>query len=546
MKLPPPDLSKIRHDLRTPINQIIGYCELLLEDECLPDGFKPDLEHIRAGGRQLLAVISEYFDEAKFDEKRRDLQKLNHDLRTPVNHIIGYSEILRELAEETGCAQALKDLQRIHDAARSWLGLMEGHLLPGHSGDIAAPAEMPPRIPAIPLAQLPSATVSLDGSGKILVVDDDPVNRELLHRRLTRHGYHAQTAGSGAEALRRLRSEPFDLMLLDLVMPDVDGYQVLAELKTDSVLRHIPVLMISGLDQENGIARCIEAGAEDYLTKPFNPTLLRARIGACLEKKRLRDHEQQIYRALVASQKQLAAELAEAGAYVRSLLPEPIVDGAIRADWCFQPSTQLGGDAFGYYWIDDDRFAIYLIDVCGHGVGAALLSVSVMNALRSGPLLKNNVESPAAVLAELNRMFPMEAQNEQYFTAWLAIYQKSTRRLTYASGGHPPAVLCAGQQPPQSLRTPKPPIGTFPDSVFGNGTVIVPPLARLFVFSDGVYEIARPDGSVASLADFVSQLRADNSDSGVQPNHWLATARTAHGSDALDDDYSLLRIKFEE
>ncbi len=91
MSSAPADLSRIRHDLRTPINQIIGYCELLLEDDGLPPEFGPDLEHIRTGGRQLLAVIGEYFDEAKFEEKRRDLQRLNHDLRTPVNHILGYA-----------------------------------------------------------------------------------------------------------------------------------------------------------------------------------------------------------------------------------------------------------------------------------------------------------------------------------------------------------------------------------------------------------------------------------------------------------------------
>src|SRR5271163_2282096 len=134
------DLSKIRHDLRTPINHILGYCEMLQEDEQLPELFAPDLEKIHAGGRQLLALIAEYFDEETFETKRGDVQRLCHDLRTPVNQIIGYSEILQELAEEIGRKKYVPDLRKIRDAAHSWLGLMEEHLLPAGAGTDAASA----------------------------------------------------------------------------------------------------------------------------------------------------------------------------------------------------------------------------------------------------------------------------------------------------------------------------------------------------------------------------------------------------------------------
>src|SRR5450631_288322 len=111
------DLSKTRHDLRTPINHILGYCEMLQEDEQLPARFAPDLEKIHAGGRQLLALIAEYFDEETFETKRGDVHRLCHDLRTPVNQIIGYSEILQEEAEETGRKKYVPDLRKIRDAA---------------------------------------------------------------------------------------------------------------------------------------------------------------------------------------------------------------------------------------------------------------------------------------------------------------------------------------------------------------------------------------------------------------------------------------------
>jgi len=547
MSRPPSlDLSKIRHDLRSPINQIIGYCELLQEEARLPAGFMPDLACIRDGGQQLLHVISEYFDDEKFTERRRNLPQIYHDLRTPVNHIIGYSEMLQEQCHETGNPQHLADLQRIHSAAHTWLELMEEYLLPATSDDSAGPEDpLPP--PAVVFRTLPPRSAdaaALTGHGKVLVVDDDPMNRELLSRRLARHGYEVRSSDSGIHALQHLRQEAFDLALLDLVMPGLDGYQVLCKMKADPALRHIPVLMISGLDQENGIARCIEAGADDYLTKPFNPVLLRARIGACLEKKRLRDQEQSTYQALVISQRQLAAELAEAGAYVSSLLPPPRTTGNVQAEWCFQPCTQLGGDGFGYHWIDEDHFAVYLLDVCGHGVGAALLAVSALNVLRAGPLWLDNLTDPARILSALNSMFPMEAQNEQYFTLWLGLYSRKHRQLAFATAGHPPAALMLPSGELRTLRTPGPPIGAYPGIQFTAQTVDIPSGSELFILSDGVYEIALPDGTTGTFAEFLTSLAAARQGPGFHITHCLNAARLSRGSASLEDDYSLLHLRF--
>src|ERR1019366_9594956 len=115
-------------------------------------------------------------------------------------------------------------------------------------------------------------------------------------------------------------------------------------------------------------------------------------------------------------------------------------------EWCFQPSAELGGDAFGYHWLDPDHLAIYLLDVCGHGVGAALLSISVLNALRMHTLPHTHFREPAEVLAALNRSFRMESQNNLFFTMWYGIYRPSKRELAFSSGGHPPA-LFVGPEP---------------------------------------------------------------------------------------------------
>jgi DNA-binding response OmpR family regulator len=130
-------------------------------------------------------------------------------------------------------------------------------------------------------------------AGRVLVVDDDPLNRMLLTRSLEQAGHRVGSAASGQEALEILRERPFDVVLLDIVMPELDGVAVLERLKGDPVLQHVPVIMISAVDEIDTVVRCIEMGSEDYLPKPFNPVLLRARINAALAKKRLHEVERE-------------------------------------------------------------------------------------------------------------------------------------------------------------------------------------------------------------------------------------------------------------
>jgi adenylate cyclase len=143
---------------------------------------------------------------------------------------------------------------------------------------------------AIAALQLPDTTLT-PGTGHVLVVDDNDGNRDLLMRWLSRDGYTVTPAEDGIRALALLKEQPFDLVLLDVMMPELNGFEVLQRIKADELLRHLPVVMVSALAEIDSVVRCIALGAEDYLTKPFNPILMRARVGACLEKKRLRDRE---------------------------------------------------------------------------------------------------------------------------------------------------------------------------------------------------------------------------------------------------------------
>ena len=218
-----------------------------------------------------------------------------HDLRTPLNQIIGYSELLVEQAQEAGQASYVSDLQKIQSAGRQLLTLLNQGVLP--QLDTASPESEPTTISTPDLLLPDTATEEEEQAAPalILVVDDNPANRDMLSRRLTRQGYAVATAENGREALAAVRIQAFDMVLLDIMMPEMDGYTVLQQVKADKALRHIPIIMISALDEMSSVVRCIESGAEDYLPKPFDPILLNARIGACLEKKRAHDNERRLF-----------------------------------------------------------------------------------------------------------------------------------------------------------------------------------------------------------------------------------------------------------
>ena len=223
-----------------------------------------------------------------------------HELRGPLNQIIGYSEILAEDAYAEQRSGAVTDLARIADAGRRVLALLDEHFTTTEELGIriAARRERPARAPHI-AAHVPVLP------GQLLIVDDDAANRDVLSRRLQRQGHAVTTASCGREALDLMSATAYDAVLLDIMMPDMDGYEVLRHIKSDERLQHIPVIMISALSEVQSVVRCIDAGAEDYLAKPFDPVLLRARIGASLEKKRARDREAALYAQLQENYKRL-------------------------------------------------------------------------------------------------------------------------------------------------------------------------------------------------------------------------------------------------
>lgn len=464
------------------------------------------------------------------------LAQLRHDLRTPVNHILGYSEILQEDAEAAGHRAYIPDLQKIQFAARQLEALITQKL--GAAVQIPQTRNTHAELPD---DDSPQSAHSVPLHGRVLIVDDIPGNLETLSRRLERHGLDVETASNGLQALELLHASAFDLVLLDVQMPVMDGPATLLEIKADPRTRDIPVIMISALDELDSVIRCIEAGAEDYLPKPCNPTLLRARIQVSLEKKTLADSAHSRLQSLEETQRRLQKELSEAARYVRSLLPAPLLE-PFRIDWEHQSSSEIGGDAFGYHWIDHEYFAIYLLDVCGHGVAASLLSASAINVIHSGALPNTDFRDPSAVLAALNEAFPMERQNNSYFTIWYGVFHTPSRTLRHASGGHPPALLLEGPAI-HRLHAQGMMIGVMPDSSFPSESCRIAEGASLFVLSDGCYEIRNPQGGILAFEEFETFLHQRGHSETVL-SELLAWVQRKQGGEHLDDDFSIVRIRF--
>ena len=305
--LAPDSLAQIRHDFRTPINHIIGYSEMLKE-EAEDQGHEDlalEFQLIRLAGRRLLQSVTEALDSATHISTGVDLDILSRQLRKPLDEIVGYTIALQEPVIRLDQPEILDDLTKIRTAVDLIFGLMKQAPFTSTASVVNArigPTSSSKSSPALPTYVSPvvspaSAISNVQDvmptvvQGFILVVDDNETNRDMLCRRLERQGYRVALARGGQEAIQMVNRDHFDLILLDVMMPDISGLEVLQHLKSQDSFRHIPIVMLSAVDEFDSAVRCIEMGAEDYLSKPFDPVLLKARLDASLEKKQLRDQE---------------------------------------------------------------------------------------------------------------------------------------------------------------------------------------------------------------------------------------------------------------
>ena len=379
----------------------------------------------------------------------------------------------------------------------------------------------------------------------VLIVDDNEDNRFTLSMRLENCGYYnLVTAGNGREALEKMRSGPVDLVLLDIMMPELDGYGVLAEMRADVALRDIPVVMISVLEDINSVVRCIELGAEDYLPKPFNPTLLKARVGASLEKKRLRDE-------LEAHVARIEAELDSARLIQLSMVPcnfpAPTVETPVSIFASLYPARQVGGDLYDFFYISPTKLCVVVADISGKGAAAALFMARTKTLLRTlSILLRGNADTPEPheVVTRMNAELCEDNPYSMFSTVFLATIDLLTREVHYCNCGHPrPYVVSAdGVSELQSPRAT--PLGIRPAFAYKTTKRPLRVGDCLFLFTDGVTEAMDENDeqfSEARLEEVLRSVAAGSTQSVV--TSVVEAVRRFAGHAPQSDDIAALAVR---
>jgi adenylate cyclase len=357
----------LRQEVQAPAAAVTDFLDIVIEDarRLQLDHLLADLDRMRTASVRLNAFVKTLIQDASSGHQHRQAieafhGRLRHDLRNPLNAIKGYSELLLEDMEGDDKHPLRGDLAKLKDSANQLLAQIDTMVLLGryeepgldHDGgrarQLGIVAEALRSIQPLHASSAAQATVR---SSRILVVDDNAANRDVLARRLMREGHQVVTAADGASVLELVAGRDFDLVLLDLIMPGMSGFELLRRLKAARHTSDVPVIVISALDELDSVVRCIEAGAEDYLTKPFNPVLLRARIGASLEKKWLRDREKKFI-------EDLERERRRSESLLLNILPQSIVnrlrDGEMVIADRITEATILFCDLVGFTALSQD------------------------------------------------------------------------------------------------------------------------------------------------------------------------------------------------
>ncbi len=379
--------------------------------------------------------------------------------------------------------------------------------------------------------------------GLVLVVDDNEANRDVLSRRLKRQGLTVENAAHGRQALEMVRQKAFDLILLDIMMPEMNGYQVLEQLKKDPALDHIPVIMISAVDDIESVVRCIELGAEDYLFKPFNPVLLRARVGASLEKKYLRDQERAYLKAV---KQELELGRRTQADFLPAQLPQP--DGWQLAS-VFHPAREVAGDFYDAFLLPGGYIGLVIADVCDKGVGAALFMVLVRSLIRAFA-----EQAPATMVGALaavpltntyitNHHRHNHGRIHMFATLFFGVLDPSSGTLVYINGGHEPPVLIGPSGIRAELEPTGPAVGFMSSSSFAQREIHIEPGDILLAYTDGVTEARAPDGELFGEKRLMALINQSVSSAPAIMECIVQSIRTHTGDQPSSDDITILALQ---
>ena len=395
----------------------------------------------------------------------------------------------------------------------------------------------------------PQHPTSGPGSYTLLVVDDNEDNRYTLTRRLKREGYtQIAVAENGRQALEMVKVQAFDLVLLDIMMPEVNGYEVLEQMKADAQLRHVPVIMISALDEMDSVIRCIELGAEDYLPKPFNPTLLRARVNACLEKKRMRDD-------IVRRVRRMERDMETAREIQLSMVPTdfPVAnDGqGLEVYAMLQPAYEVGGDFYDFFWLTPERLCVLVADVSDKGASAALHMARAKASIRFLCVREESGYMPTAaeLVERIDRELSRDNPHAMFITLLLAVVNAQTGEVEWCNAGHnPPCILTAEGAVSTVGGECGIPVGIDPKFFRDTETGQIPQGGSLFLYTDGVTEAMNTRQEMFGTAQLDATLRACAASSAPSPREVIAAVLGAvqrfAGEAEPSDDITMLACRW--
>jgi len=390
----------------------------------------------------------------------------------------------------------------------------------------------------------------------ILVVDDTPANLQVLAGMLKDRGYKVRPVPSGKLALLAAGRDPPDLILLDINMPEMNGYEVCEHLKADDKLEGIPIIFISALTEQLDKVKAFATGGVDYITKPFQMEELHARVETHLKLRRLQIELEDTNAQLSKVNGRMSRDLKAAAKIQETFLPSKVlrVPGLDFA-WIYQPCDELAGDGLSIMPLGDGKVGLYILDVSGHGVASALLSVTLSRLLSppsepSSILIRDgdvrgrfDIAPPAEVAARLNRLFPFDEATEQLTTMVYGILNAATGEFRYISAGHPGPVHLPSRADPVILKSEGFPIG-LADEAFEERSVCLGAGDRLYIYSDGVPEAMNPGGKQFGNARLLEAIAHGQSEP-LQENvaNLLGEIMRWHGTERPKDDISILAVE---
>ena len=381
---------------------------------------------------------------------------------------------------------------------------------------------------------------------RILVVDDNDDNRYTLTLYLDLEGYtNVETANDGAEAIARLDASSFDLVLLDVMMPKVDGYQVLTWVKDQVRLRDLPVIMISALNEMNSVVRCIELGAVDYLLKPFNPVLLKARLGATLEKKRLRD---EINAHLARLEEELGAARRLQMAMVPQFFPAPSAAFPIDLYASMEPAREVGGDLYDFFETEDGKLCFLIGDVSGKGMPAALFMARTKSLIRITTelmRLPNGASArPAEIIGRVNRELCQDNEDMMFVTLFFGMLAPASGSLEYCNAGHNQPYRLKGATLDEIDGAKGLILGVSADAPYTTGELSLATEETIYLFTDGVTEAADLQDRLFSEQRLEIVLRAASGRASSEIVKAVADAvRNFVGMALPSDDITMLALR---